>query len=147
MRTALELMLLGFALEILVGVGALQASQPSGKEIHRVETVVVHSQPSFLLANDQVQLGVTEIGGHMAPVKFFADSKMPIEPYYISPWQDEPKTAMPAPVLSSLRGDFFCSRSEATLMPSMAKSTRRMARSPGRNGKRSALRMTATSPR
>ena len=101
-------MLLGFALEILVGVGSFQASQPSGKEIHRVETVVVHSQPSFLLANDQVQLGVTEIGGHMAPVKFFADSKMPIEPYYISPWQDEPKTAMPAPVLSSLRGDFFC---------------------------------------
>ncbi len=77
MRTALELMLLGFALEILVGVGSLQASQPSGKEIHRVETVVVHSQPSFLLANDQVQLGVTEIGGHMAPVKFFADGLAP----------------------------------------------------------------------
>lgn len=108
MRTAWVLMLLGFALKISVGVGPLQAAQPTGKEIQKVETAVVYSQPSFLLANDQVRLSVTEIGGHMAPVKFFADSKTPIEPYYISPWQDEPKTEMPAPVLNSLRGDFFC---------------------------------------
>ena len=108
MRTALHLMLLGFALEVSISASPLLAVQPSEKVVHKVDTVVAHSQPSFLLANDQVRLSVTEIGGHMAPVKFFTDSKTPIEPYYISPWQDEPKTEMPAPVLNSLRGDFFC---------------------------------------
>jgi hypothetical protein len=44
----------------------------------------------------------------MAPVKFYADTDAPVSPYYVSPWQDEPKTDMPAPVLNSLRGDFFC---------------------------------------
>ena len=108
MRTPLRLILLGLGLGISVDVGAVRAIEPIRTAKERIETVVAHSQPSFLLANDQVRLSVTEVGGHMAPVKFFADSKSPIEPYYISPWQDEPKTEMPAPVLNSLRGDFFC---------------------------------------
>lgn len=108
MRTASRVMVSGSAFGILMCTCLLRAAEPSGKELHKVETVVSHAQPSFPLANDQVQLTVTEIGGHMAPVKFFADSKSPVEPYYISPWQDEPKTEMPAPVLNSLRGDFFC---------------------------------------
>lgn len=68
----------------------------------------IHSQPSWVIRTPQVELAVTEIGGHMAPVTFCRDTTHPIQPYHISPWQDEPKQEMPAPVLVSLRGDFFC---------------------------------------
>ena len=44
----------------------------------------------------------------MAPVTFFRDTAQPVKPYYVSPWQDEKPTKMPAPVLNTLRGDFFC---------------------------------------
>ena len=68
----------------------------------------IHSQPSFVLSTKQVELAVTEFGGQMAPVTFFRDTEKPVKPYYVSPWQDEPATAMPVPVLVPLRGDFFC---------------------------------------
>ncbi|MCY2965532.1 MAG: hypothetical protein NT069_18195, partial [Planctomycetota bacterium] len=32
---------------------------------------VIHSQPSVLLSTPQVELAVTEVGGHMSPVTFF----------------------------------------------------------------------------
>jgi hypothetical protein len=69
---------------------------------------VIHAQPSFVLANPQVELAVTQLGGHLAPVTFFRDSAQPVRPYYVSPWQDEKPSKMPAPVLNTLRGDFFC---------------------------------------
>jgi len=78
----------------------------SAAEIAKVRTV--HSQPSFVISTKQVELAVTEIGGHMAPVTFFRDSRQPVRPYYISPWQDEKPSKMPVPVLVPLRGDFFC---------------------------------------
>ena len=68
----------------------------------------IHSQPSYVIATKQVELAVTQVGGHMAPVTFFRDTAHPVAPYHVSPWQDEPPTEMPAPVLKSLRGDFFC---------------------------------------
>lgn len=68
----------------------------------------VHSQPSFGIATTQVEIAVTRLGGHMAPVTFFRDSAKPVQPYHISPWQDEEPSKMPAPVLVTLRGDFFC---------------------------------------
>ena len=68
----------------------------------------IHSQPSYLLTTPQVEMAITEIGGHMAPVTFYRDSDRPIQPYHISPWQDERGPEMPAPVLVPLRGDFFC---------------------------------------
>lgn len=69
---------------------------------------VIHKQPSFLLANEQVSVAITERGGHMAPVTFGGSGGQQITPYYISPWQDEEHEAMPADVLIPLRGDFFC---------------------------------------
>ena len=72
-----------------------------------VKERVIHSQASWVIANDQVDLAVTKRGGHMAPVTFFRGSKRPIQPYYISPWQDE-NVKVGAPVLAPLRGDFFC---------------------------------------
>jgi len=44
----------------------------------------------------------------MAPVSFDADTPTPIQPYYISPWQNEGLTDFGDPVLAPLRGDFFC---------------------------------------
>ena len=68
----------------------------------------IHSQPSWILANGDVEVAVTKLGGHMAPVTFDRKSKAPIQPYHISPWQDEGLKDLPAAVLSPLRGDFFC---------------------------------------
>jgi hypothetical protein len=69
---------------------------------------ILHSQPCFVLTTEEVEVAVTQLGAHMAPVTFFRDSANPVQPYYISPWQDEEPTEMPAPVLVPLRGDFFC---------------------------------------
>jgi hypothetical protein len=68
----------------------------------------IHSQPSWILANDDVEIAVTTLGGHMAPVTFDRRSVAPIQPYHISPWQDEGLESLPAAVLVPLRGDFFC---------------------------------------
>ncbi|MFM7167442.1 MAG: hypothetical protein ACKO3T_19540 [Planctomycetaceae bacterium] len=68
----------------------------------------VHSLPAWVLQNDTVSLAVTKTGGHMAPVTFDRSTANPIQPYYISPWQDETRQPFPAPVLKALRGDFFC---------------------------------------
>lgn len=72
------------------------------------EQRVIHSQPSWVIATPQVELAITERGGHMAPVTFFRDTAKPVQPYHISPWQDEGLKDLPAPVLGSLRGDWFC---------------------------------------
>ena len=65
-------------------------------------------QPSWVLRNRDVELAVTQLGGHMAPVTFCRrDAAGPVQPYYISPWQDE-GLAIDEPVLVPLRGDFFC---------------------------------------
>ncbi len=73
----------------------------------------VNRQPALskkdesILSSDTVTLHITMEGGHMAPVVFFPGSPHPIQPYYISPWQDEPGQP-DEPVLRMLRGDFFC---------------------------------------
>ena len=67
-----------------------------------------HQQPCYVIGNKQVEVAVTENGGHMAPVTFYRDSDKPLKPYYVSPWQDEKPSEMPVPVLVPLRGDFFC---------------------------------------
>jgi hypothetical protein len=73
----------------------------------RVEKRRIHSQPSWVIRSDEVEMAVTRLGGHMAPVTFYRSSRQPIQPYYISPWQDE-HVRVPVPVLGPLRGDFFC---------------------------------------
>ena len=44
----------------------------------------------------------------MAPVHFNIDTPAAIQPYYISPWQNEGLKEFGDPVLVPLRGDFFC---------------------------------------
>ncbi len=64
-------------------------------------------QPSWVIRADQVELAITELGGHMAPVTFYRNESSPVQPYHISPWQTE-NHQYPVPVLVPLRGDFFC---------------------------------------
>ena len=67
----------------------------------------IASQPSWVIRSSDVELAVTQLGGHMAPVTFYRKSDAPVRPYYISPWQNE-KQAIDDPVIVPLRGDFFC---------------------------------------
>lgn len=67
----------------------------------------IHAQASYVLANDDVEVAVTRLGGHMAPVTFDRRGR-PFQPYHVSPWQDEKLANLPAAVLVPLRGDFFC---------------------------------------
>ena len=71
------------------------------------EKRIINSQESWVISSDSVELGITELGGHMAPVTFYRNSEESIQPYYINPWADE-ALEIPEPVLRPLRGDFFC---------------------------------------
>lgn len=93
---------------ILTFAAILGFVSAAGEAEEMAKTEVKNSQLCFILATKQVELAVSQIGGHMAPVTFYRDDGRPVRPYYISPWQDEPATEMPAPVLVPLRGDFFC---------------------------------------
>jgi hypothetical protein len=67
----------------------------------------VAAEPSWILRSRDVELAITQLGGHMAPVKFYRNTKSPVQPYYISAWQGEGRK-IDDPVLVPLRGDFFC---------------------------------------
>ena len=73
-----------------------------------METTMANGRKAWHLGNGETEVSVTELGGHMAPVRFFADSGHPVEPYYISPWQEEGDDVPGPGVLAPLRGDFFC---------------------------------------
>ncbi len=90
----------------LAALLCLTAAPSAADDLASIKTI--HSQPCYVLATKQVELAVTRVGGHMAPVTFYRDGDRPVRPYYVSPWQDEPARPMPAPVLVPLRGDFFC---------------------------------------
>jgi hypothetical protein len=68
---------------------------------------VVHGQPSWRIASNQVEAFVTQIGGHVAPVTFDRRNRR-IRPYSIAPWAEERDAARLEPIIKVLRGDFFC---------------------------------------
>ena len=70
-----------------------------------VKTIL--NQPSWVIRSKTVELAITQLGGHMAPVKFYRSAARPFMPYYISPWQNENRKVS-LPILRPLRGDFFC---------------------------------------
>src|SRR5688500_8206907 len=72
------------------------------------EPRTIRSQPSWVISTPQVEVAVTVRGAHMAPVTFMQDTAQPVQPYHVSPWQDEGLKNLPAPVLNTLRGDWFC---------------------------------------
>ena len=73
----------------------------------KAEKKVIAGQESWVVDNGTVELSVTVLGGHMAPVTFYADTKKPVQPYHIAPWAEKSEK-IDDPVLVPLRGDFFC---------------------------------------
>jgi hypothetical protein len=71
------------------------------------QTMIIRGEPSWVLESREVEVAVTERGGQMAPVFFFRDTRTPVQPYYVSPWQGR-GVSTGVPVLDPLRGDFFC---------------------------------------
>src|SRR5262245_32589880 len=67
----------------------------------------IQGEPSFRIANREVEAYVTRRGGHLAPA-FFDLGRRRVQPYALAPWLpgDLPR-GMP-PILRVLRGDFFC---------------------------------------
>lgn len=67
-----------------------------------------NSQEGWRIRSNKVELFITKNGGHVAPVHFCTDTDNPVQPYYLSPWQNEKIDEFPDPLLAPLRGDFFC---------------------------------------
>jgi hypothetical protein len=67
----------------------------------------VFGEWSWIARSNQVELAVTQRGGHMAPVTFYRRDADPVRPYYVNPWRAE-KLTTGLPLLDVLRGDFFC---------------------------------------
>lgn len=72
-------------------------------------TARIAGQESYPLTSRSVELALTRLGGHLAPVTFFPGTSAAIRPYAIAPWAEEPMPAGIPPILQVLRGDFFCS--------------------------------------
>jgi hypothetical protein len=62
-----------------------------------------------MLGTSDVELAITVVGGHMAPVTFFPHAARSIRPYAVAPWATESLPAGTPSVIAVLRGDFFCS--------------------------------------
>jgi hypothetical protein len=73
----------------------------------RPESKVVQGQPSWRLANDDVEAFVTGQGGHLGPITFDLRGRK-LSPYSVAPWAEEPADPSLIPLLKVLRGDFFC---------------------------------------
>jgi hypothetical protein len=86
---------------------ALIVAAAAAAETDVVTEKTIAAQPSWLISSKEVELAITKVGAQMAPVTFFRDSEKPVQPYHIAPWHGE-KVELPAPVLKSLRGDWFC---------------------------------------
>src|SRR4051812_44297608 len=67
----------------------------------------VLGQPSWRIANDNVEAFVTQTGGHVAPVKFKLGRRS-VEPFSVAPWATERVDPKLPSIIKGLRGDFFC---------------------------------------
>ena len=69
--------------------------------------VKICGQPSWRFAADKVTAAVTQLGGHLGPVRFRLPHGM-VEPFSVAPWAEEKISASEPDLLRALRGDFFC---------------------------------------
>jgi hypothetical protein len=70
------------------------------------ELQLVHGQPSWRLATDDMEAFVTQSGGHLGPVTFDRRGRA-IQPLSVAPWTADEPGAVGDPLLRVLRGDFF----------------------------------------
>lgn len=66
----------------------------------------VHGAESVSIASNCVQADITVTGAHIAPVTFDLNGRQ-VMPYSLPPWQPQDFPAV-EPILTHLRGDFFC---------------------------------------
>lgn len=69
--------------------------------------VRAHGEPSYILGNADVELNLTKRAGHLAPVRFRLGDRW-VQPYDLSPWEPDGIDQALPPLLTVLRGDFFC---------------------------------------
>ena len=67
---------------------------------------IIQGAGSWVLETDSVSLALTEVGGHMAPVRFLLGERW-VSPYSLPGWLPDDADDQP-PVMRNLRGDFFC---------------------------------------
>jgi hypothetical protein len=65
-------------------------------------TRIIAGQPSWRIAAGDVEAYLTQLGGHLAPVRFGK-----IQPYSVAPWAEEVLDPATPALLQVLRGDFF----------------------------------------
>jgi hypothetical protein len=68
---------------------------------------IICGQPSWRLASTSVEAFVTELGGHLGPITFDRKGRK-LQPCSVAPWAEEPTDPSLPPILTVLRGDFFC---------------------------------------
>jgi len=68
----------------------------------------IYGQRSWVMESNSVRMAITQIGTHLAPVTFYRDEEVPVQPYHISPWQEEACEFSKDASEAILRGDFFC---------------------------------------
>ncbi|HNQ87087.1 MAG TPA: hypothetical protein PKM73_00480 [Verrucomicrobiota bacterium] len=67
----------------------------------------VLGQPSWRLASKEVEVFVTQTGGHTGPVTFDRSGRC-LQPLAVAPWAEEECDPGTPAILKVLRGDFFC---------------------------------------
>jgi hypothetical protein len=70
-------------------------------------TVKILGQPSWQLTSSDVEVLVTEQGGHVAPITFDRQGGR-FAPMAVAPWAEEPHDPAQPSCTQVLRGDFFC---------------------------------------
>ncbi|MBL9083456.1 MAG: hypothetical protein JNK76_16690 [Planctomycetales bacterium] len=71
------------------------------------ELATSHGKPAYEVVAGEMRVVVTKTGGHMTATFPMGKDRPAVAPYYVSPWQGEAGQVEP-PLLSVLRGDFFC---------------------------------------
>ena len=77
------------------------------KQSDAVSLEVVCGQPSWRVASREVEVCVTELGGHLGPVTFDRRGRK-LQPFSVAPWGEELLDSSQPPIIQVLRGDFFC---------------------------------------
>jgi hypothetical protein len=68
-----------------------------------MKTHLIAGQPSWRIVAGDVEACLTQLGGHLGPVRFGK-----IQPYSTAPWCEEKLDPATPAILRVLRGDFFC---------------------------------------
>jgi hypothetical protein len=70
-------------------------------------TTVIAGQPSWTMDSDHVTAHITRLGGQFGPVTFRIGGRE-TQPFSVAPWAEEAPAPGTPPLLTALRGDFFC---------------------------------------